>query len=58
MVAGHILFKAEPHWQFYNNMRMQNVGALETLGIVMRNDGTADINVQEIINMYRHHITA
>ena len=58
MVAGHILFKAEPHWQFYNNMRMQNVDALETLGIVMRNDGTADINVQERINMCRHHITA
>ena len=38
MVAGHSLFKAEPHWQLYNNMSMENVDALETLGVVMSND--------------------
>ena len=47
MVAGHSLFKAEPQWQLYNNLCMENVDALETLGVVMSNDGTADINVQK-----------
>ena len=28
-------------------MDMENVDALETLGVVMSNDGTADINVQK-----------
>ena len=50
MVAGHSLFKAEPHWQLYNNMSMENVDALETLGVVMSNDGIADINVQRTMN--------
>ena len=53
MVAGHSLFKAEPHWQLYNNMCMENVDALETLCVVMSNDGTADINVQKRINKCR-----
>ena len=37
MVAGHSLFKAEPHWQLYNNMCMENVDVLETLGVAMSN---------------------
>ena len=53
MVAGHSLLKAEPHWQLYNNMSMENVDALETLGVVMSNDGNADINVQKRINKCR-----
>ena len=53
MVAGHSLFKTEPHWQLYNNMNMENVDALETLGVVMSNDGTADINVRKRINKCR-----
>ena len=53
MVAGHSLFKAEPHWQLSNNMSMENVDALETLGVVLSNDGTADINVQKRINKCR-----
>ena len=50
MVAGHILLKAEPHWQFYINMSMENVDVLETLSVVMSNDGIADINIQKIID--------
>ena len=50
MIAGHTLFKAEPHWQLYNNMSIENVDAFETLGVVMSKDGTADIIVQKIIN--------
>ena len=49
MVAGHRLLKAEPHWQFYINMSMENVDVLETLSVVMSNDGIADINIQKII---------
>ena len=33
--------------QLYNNKSMGNVDALETLGVVMSNDGTANINVQK-----------
>ena len=58
MVAGHSLFKAEPHWQLYNIMSMENVDALETLGVVIsRPNGTADINVQKRISVDKH-ITA
>ena len=32
---------------------MENVDALETLGVVMSKDGTVDINVQERINKCR-----
>ena len=34
-------------------MSMENVDALETLGVVMSNDATVDINVQKIINKCR-----
>ena len=53
MVAGHSLFRAEPHRQLYNNISMENVDAFETLGVVMSNDGTADINLQKRINKGR-----
>ena len=39
--------------QLYNNKSMDNVDALEKLGVVMSNDGTADINVQKRINKCR-----
>ena len=42
MVAGHRLFKAEPH-----NMSMENVATLETFGVVMINGDVADVNVHK-----------
>ena len=64
MVAGHSLFKTEPHWQLYNNLSMENVDALETLGVVMSNDHTAEAkrrllakcnaSRRQIVNFFRN----